>query len=70
MGFFKIYITLCIWQQLCEKELVGTLETERSKLLELRSKLSSAVTSRSDAAAAALITPQENWSAMLPEVGT
>ena len=48
---------------------MGTLETERSKLLELRSKLSSAVTSRSDAAAA-LITPQENWSAMLPEVST
>ena len=58
-----------MWQQLCEKELVGTLETERSKLLELRSKLSSTMTSRSDAAAA-LITPQENWSAMLPEVST
>ena len=28
------------------------------------------MTSRSDAAAAALITPQENWSAMLPEVTT
>ena len=68
-GFSQIYITLCLLQQLCEKELVGTLETERSKLLELRSKLSSTMTSRSNAAAA-LITPQENWSAMLPEVST
>lgn len=49
--------------KLSDKELVSALETEKGKLLELSSQAG-----RNPLPEGAVISPVENWDAMLPEV--
>ena len=56
--------TLSAILQLSDKQLVTLLETEKAKLDDLRAK-----TGNKPLPESAVISPTENWDAMLPEVG-